>query len=139
MIRLPITQQEWERLAVQAEYAPAKLAVLRGVSLRQLERDIKRRFGLEPRKWLDKQRIVAAQKRLLAGQSVKCVAMELGFKQASHFCRQFKLEYNLTPSQFLAAAVNGAATSPPQPSCDTFSPRSGEGQDEGERCDLLAT
>ncbi|TAL02483.1 MAG: AraC family transcriptional regulator [Verrucomicrobia bacterium] len=112
MARLPITQQEWERLAVLAEYAPAKLAALRAVSLRQLERDVKRQFGLTPRKWLDKQRIVAAKEKLITLRSVKCAAMELGFKQASHFCRQFKLEYNLTPSQFLATAVNGAVCRP---------------------------
>jgi AraC-like DNA-binding protein len=28
------------------------------------------------------------------------VALELGFKQPSHFCRQFKSFNHLTPSQF---------------------------------------
>ena len=45
-------------------------------------------------------RKIAARQLLLSGQQVKAVAFELGFKQPSHFCRQFKSFNNLTPSQF---------------------------------------
>jgi AraC-like DNA-binding protein len=39
---------------------------------------------------------------LLSGLPVKTVAAELGFKQVSHFCRQFKSLNDVTPSQFVS-------------------------------------
>ena len=44
---------------------------------------------------------------LLAGQQVKEVATELGYKQTSHFCREFKSYHHLTPSQYVAAEQRG--------------------------------
>jgi AraC-like DNA-binding protein len=34
-------------------------------------------------------------------QSVKTVAFRLGFKQVSHFSREFKLQYGVSPTDFL--------------------------------------
>jgi AraC-like DNA-binding protein len=44
---------------------------------------------------------VAARSLLLTGDSVKKVALDLGFKQTSHFCRQFKFYNDLTPSEYV--------------------------------------
>jgi AraC-like DNA-binding protein len=100
MARKAIIRQDWEALAGAAHYDAKGLAGLCHVSVRQLERDFRRDLERTPQDWLNEQRLIAAQQMLLAGTMVKVVALELGFKQVSHFCRQFKSLHNLTPSQF---------------------------------------
>jgi AraC-like DNA-binding protein len=102
MARMGMTRPGWERLAEAARYDAKELAKLCHLSVRQLERDFRRDLGRTPQDWLNEQRIKAAQPLLLSGQPVKVVALELGFKQVSHFCRQFKSMHKLTPSQFAA-------------------------------------
>ena len=92
--------ERWEQLAGTARYDAKELAKLCNLSVRQLERDFRHNLERSPQNWLNEQRIKAAQQLLLSGQPVKVVAFELGFKQSSHFCRQFKLQNHLTPSQF---------------------------------------
>ena len=92
--------ERWEQLAGTARYDAKELAKLCNLSIRQLERDFRHLLDRSPQDWLNEQRIKAAQQLLLSGQPVKVVALELGFKQTSHFCRQFKSFNNLTPSQF---------------------------------------
>ena len=94
--------EQWEQLAGAARYDAKELAKLCNLSVRQLERDFRRGLERSPQDWLNEQRIKAAQQLLLSGQPVKVVALELGFKQTSHFCRQFKSQVNLTPSQYAA-------------------------------------
>ena len=105
MTRIPL--QQWDELAVTADYDCRKLAQLCDRSVRQLERRFHAFFGCPPQAWLNEQRIKAAQQLLLSGHPVKVVAFELGFKQPSHFCRQFKSQFQLTQSQFTAQAQNG--------------------------------
>src|SRR4051812_47968606 len=90
----------WEGLAVTSRYDAKQLARLCGVSPRQLQRNFKRQLARSPQDWLNEQRIIAAQQLLLSGQPVKVVAFQLGFKQSSHFCRQFKRQSNMTPSEY---------------------------------------
>lgn len=91
----------WENLAGTAHYKARELAKLCGMSTRQLERLFQRELNRTPQDWLNEQRIDAAWRLLMLGGSVKSVAFELGFKQVSHFCRQFKAYKRVTPSQFL--------------------------------------
>src|SRR5947208_1029773 len=101
MTRTALLKYFLERLAVTARYDANELAGLCDLSPRQLQREFKRRFGRPPQDWLNEQRITAARQLLLLGRPVKVVAIELGFKQSSHFCREFKRQTNLTPSQFV--------------------------------------
>jgi len=91
---------DWEKLAVVACYDARELARLSRVSVRQLQRDFKRTLDRTPQDWLNEQRVIAARAMLAAGVPVKRVAIELGFKQSSHFCRQFKAFSLMTPSQY---------------------------------------
>jgi AraC family transcriptional regulator len=93
--------ERWEQLAGTASYDAKELAKLCDLSVRQLERDFRRALGRSPQNWLNEERIKAAQELLLSGQPVKVVAFELGFKQVSHFCRQFKFLNNTTASKFV--------------------------------------
>ena len=92
---------QWVCLACQSGYKAGALAKMRGVSTRQLRRHCQHTFGRSPQDWLDEQRIIAAGYLLKEFQCVKVVSLDLGFKQVSHFCRQFKSYYGLTPTAFV--------------------------------------
>jgi AraC family transcriptional regulator len=96
------TGRHWEELAVTARYDAKVLARLCGLSARQLQREYRRVLQCSPQSWLNERRMAAARSMLQAGVPVKRVAFELGFKQPSHFCRQFKSYNRLTPSEFAA-------------------------------------
>jgi AraC-like DNA-binding protein len=106
--------EDWQTLAVKANYCSRELARQIGRSPRQLERIFRKQFARSPQSWLNEQRLFAAQILLLSGKPVKEVALGLGFKHSSHFCRQFKLTKKLTPSDFVFIAyqaVNDVAHS----------------------------
>lgn len=98
--RTPERRRGWLRLARQAGFRPGRLAELYGVTVRQLERYFQEDFGRSPHEWLQEQRMVAARQLLMECNSVSSVAKQLGFKQISHFSREFKRYYELTPSVF---------------------------------------
>jgi len=102
MNRIPIQEEQWMELAKASNYRAHALAKQLGISIRQLERNFKRQFSNQPQRWLDAQRLAQAESMLLAGNSVKAVALNLGFKQPSHFCRQFKAANEMTPSEFVS-------------------------------------
>jgi AraC-like DNA-binding protein len=93
-------KDEWERLAIMARFDCKELAKLNKLSVRQLQRVFHNTFGRTPQDWLNERRILTAQQLLRNGSSIKGVAIDLGFKQSSHFCRQFKIVCGITPSQF---------------------------------------
>jgi AraC family transcriptional regulator len=100
MDRLLLVKGRWETLAESAHYDANELARLCGISTRQLQRYFRRSFHSSPQNWLNKRRLLVAKGLLLSGESVKKIALDLGFKQPSHFCRQFKSWNKMTPSQF---------------------------------------
>ncbi len=96
--------QDWAERALAANWLAATLAKNCGVSPRRLQRYFQRHFARPPQDWLNEQRLKAAPPKLLA-RPVKVVASELGYKQSSHFCREFKAYHKLTPSEFVALAL----------------------------------
>jgi|SRR5438876_739806 len=88
---------DWVSLARSAGYRPSELARLCSVSLRQLERHFRKHFGSPPKIWLRDLRLKEARELLIRGCYVKTVASELGYKDAPHFCRRFKLRYGQSP------------------------------------------
>jgi AraC-like DNA-binding protein len=91
----------FKSLAAQASYEPGRLAEMAEISLRQLERYVARDFRATPKAWLRKQRMESACKLLGEAHSVKDAAYVLSFRHPSHFCREFKRYYGITPSQFV--------------------------------------
>jgi AraC-like DNA-binding protein len=87
-------------LAAQSNYRPTRLAELCRLSLRHVERRLKVEVGTTPRLWLKQERLRSALTLLLDAQSAKEVAYSLGYRQCSQFCREFKLGFGLTPTQF---------------------------------------
>jgi AraC-like DNA-binding protein len=91
---------EWERIALVAEFRPRELAKQCGVSLRTLQRLFRSRYQMSLSEWLRDVRMRQAYIRLRDGQRIKEVAYGLGFKQLSHFSREFKKEFGISPSMF---------------------------------------
>jgi len=77
------------------------LAVLCQISLRTLERHFQKNYGVTVSHWLRDLRLGRAYEGLLAGKSVKEVTYEQGYKQVSHFSREFKNHFGVTPSYLL--------------------------------------
>jgi len=105
MERLLLVKGRWEGLAEAAHYDANELAKLCGVSTRQLQRHFRRSFHCSPQSWLNERRLDLARDLLLSGESIKKVALDLGFKQPSHFCRQFKSRNKMTPSEFASSQI----------------------------------
>ncbi len=88
----------WEAFASHSCYNGQVLARLFGVSRRHLQRQIQARYGTTLNEWLNSLRIKHGYQRLAAGCSVQETAFSLGYKQVSHFSRNFKNHFGFTPS-----------------------------------------
>ena len=88
----------WENLAAQVQYQPAKMAELFSVSLRTVQRHFRKHYNVSIKEWLRSVQMQEAKNRILAGNPIKAVASELGFKQVSHFSRVFKQTFGIAPS-----------------------------------------
>jgi AraC-like DNA-binding protein len=109
MTRLDIHNLEWEQIARQLNYKATAMSEKLGISQRQLHRYTRELFGFSPQRWLKRQQLVVSADLLVKHRSVKFVSFQLGFKQPSHFCREFKLYYGLSPSAFLTRTCQKAA------------------------------
>jgi AraC-like DNA-binding protein len=90
----------WRLSAEESNYSPLRMAEQCHVSLRHLERRFKLEVGFTPRVWLRRQRLKTALFRLQGTASIKEIAYGLRYCQVSHFCRDFKLQFKMTPSEF---------------------------------------
>src|SRR6478736_5908704 len=94
---------DWPERALVAKYCVKSLAQKCQVSLRTLERHIKLQYGMCPQDWINLLLVRRAQELLPTSDSIKAVALELGYKHPHHFARDFKKYAGLTPSQFLTS------------------------------------
>jgi AraC-like DNA-binding protein len=99
-----LTDREWLRLARSSRFRATELANSLGVSLRTLERHFRARFGLTVSEWLKSIRLAEASARIRSGERIKEVAFALGYKQLSHFSREFKRAHGKPPTQMSDAA-----------------------------------
>lgn len=73
-----------------------------GVSYPTLNRIFKESVGLSPKTYARQQRLARAEALLASGGlSVKEIALEPGYRSASHFSADFKSEYNKAPLHWL--------------------------------------
>jgi AraC-like DNA-binding protein len=89
----------WRLSPEESNYNPLRMAEQCHVSLRHLERRFKLEIGFPPRVWLKWQRLKTALVRLQGTASIKEIAYSLHYCQVSHFCRDFKLHFKMTPSE----------------------------------------
>ena len=88
---------DWKALAVAAEFKPGKLAALCGVCPRTIQRHFKKCYGMTLGEWLRNYRLEIAYQKLAKGEPIKCIALDLGYKQLSHFSRDFKKQFGCAP------------------------------------------
>jgi AraC-like DNA-binding protein len=69
----------------------------------QLSRDFRALFGTSPYRYLVLRRLDKARAMLLAGQTIADAGTACGFADQSHFGRQFKKSYGLTPHAWRTA------------------------------------
>lgn len=98
----PVVDHEWHHLARSAGYKASHLADLSGVSLRTLQRHFRSRYGVTVSDWLKTVRMREAVIRIRAGVRVKEIALDLGYKQLSHFSREFKRAHGTPPTRLPA-------------------------------------
>jgi AraC-like DNA-binding protein len=89
---------EWEKLAQRVNYRAKDFARQSGVSMRQLQRIFRVSLDKTPQQWLNEQRQQFAFWMITVGRSAKDVAITLGYKQVSHFCREFKRTHGCSTS-----------------------------------------
>jgi AraC-like DNA-binding protein len=89
----------WAVLAKAANYSVEGLAKRLGITVRRLEQFCVRRTGMTPHQRLTEMRQTRAWTLVTEKKKrVKEVASELGYKQVSHFSREFKRFYGIAPS-----------------------------------------
>ncbi len=74
-----------------------------GISVRTLQRTFRRELGMDFDSWRRQARLLKAVELLAGGNSVKSVALEVGYRQASTFTATFARHFGLTPKAWIAA------------------------------------
>lgn len=90
--------QDWLSLAKQANWSVTRLAKQCGVSVRALERHFGEVFKRPPKAWISEQRQQCAFQLLQDRNSVKEVAIILGYQHGHHFSREFKKYWGYSPA-----------------------------------------
>lgn len=77
-------------------------AYMTGRSLSSFRRDFRQHFDNTPQQWLKEKRMEKALQLLTkATENVTQIAYEVGYENISHFIKEFKKKYHLTPKQFI--------------------------------------
>lgn len=92
------TNPSWETLATACHFRLPELARSCNVSMRTLQRHFRKHYDTTLSEWVRELRLEKAREMLTEAESVKCVAFELGYKQPSHFSRDFKDRFGVSPS-----------------------------------------
>jgi len=96
---------DWEGLAGKSNYSATNVAQRCHVSRRQLQRFFVQTKGQSPHYWLNELRQNKALVFMQRGDSVKEVAGQMGYSQASNFSRDFKRYHGVSPSEITPAST----------------------------------
>jgi AraC-like DNA-binding protein len=106
-IDAPAIDRVREYLDGQLAAAPdsAALEAVSGLDRFTLARQFRRRIGTSPYHYLVMRRLDLARHRLLAGMKLADAALSAGFADQSHFTRQFKRAFGVTPGNWRIMAA----------------------------------
>ena len=85
---------------ISGELSVTEMLRRSGVSRRTLERIFRAETAMSLGQWLRRQKLLHALRRLAAGESVKSIALELGYNGASAFVAMFRRELGQTPKRY---------------------------------------
>jgi AraC-like DNA-binding protein len=91
-----IRNWDLDALIEESKWDPIVMAIILGISPRQLERDCKKLFGKTPRQCIRDFRCAMAVKMAASGQTTKEIAFDLKFADPSHLCHQVKAVYSMS-------------------------------------------
>lgn len=90
-----------------------EVAGFAGVTRSQLFRIFKQTLGVSPQEYLIRIRLQNAVRLMrTTGLSVTEILYSCGFNDPSHFSRQFKLRYGVTPSEYLKTVRENGLSAP---------------------------
>jgi AraC-like DNA-binding protein len=75
-----------------------------GASPAHLVRSFTQTFGIAPHRYVTARRVDAARRRLLDGEPIAFVAVEVGFYDQAHFTRQFRRHVGTSPGRYARSA-----------------------------------
>jgi AraC-like DNA-binding protein len=82
--------KDWPAVATKAGFKIGRMAKEKKVSVRNLHRFVRGRFGKSPKRWIDELRAAHAAAGLAVGQSAKAITIAVKYAHESSFCRFFK-------------------------------------------------
>jgi AraC-like DNA-binding protein len=91
---------DWDQRLQDVKWQAKALAWKCGIGEWELRHYIHLKFGLPLHTWITSKRMAPACALLAQGKKVKEVAWAVGYKQPSHFSREFKLFYRISPTDF---------------------------------------
>ena len=97
--------KDWPAVATKAGFKIGRIAKDKKVSVRNLHRFIRGRFGKSPKRWIDELRAAHAAAQLAQGQSAKATTTAVKYAHESSFCRFFKRVTGSTTRNHTAAAL----------------------------------
>jgi AraC-like DNA-binding protein len=99
------TAVECARDYIDVHFAePFSLATLAGIarlSVFHLAHSFRKATGFSPLAYRNQCRVSEARRRLLAGESIAAVALDVGFADQSHLTRQFQRIFGVSPGRYV--------------------------------------
>ena len=94
-----VGEDEWLRVACEANYSVARAAKLSGHSPRHFHRLFSGEMNRAPKEWFQEQRFARAM--LEETGSVKAAALETGYTHTANFSRDFKKHHGISASELM--------------------------------------
>lgn len=91
--------REWLESRLDQPPSLEEVAAFCELSPWQTLRRFRRQCGLPPHQWLTQLRLERALPRVLGGESLSEIALQLGFYDQAHFSRLFRRTYGLPPAK----------------------------------------
>jgi AraC-like DNA-binding protein len=92
--------------SVEGPLEMAALARAAGIGQRTLERRFRAETGLAPAAWRRQRVLLAALERLAAGEPVKAVAADSGYRTPSAFVAAFRGAFGVTPGRYFERGID---------------------------------
>ncbi|TPK89144.1 AraC family transcriptional regulator [Mesorhizobium sp. B2-4-17] len=114
----PMARTAWRAAALARDYltenatrpvTSGELEAVTGLDRYALSRHFRAAFSTSPHRFLVMRRLQRARRMIAAGEPLAQIAVEAGFTDQSHFNRQFKKAFGMTPGRWSSLIREGPA------------------------------